>query len=436
MIEEPTLNQRLLSLWDHLGLSAAHIGAQVTVDITDLAAHFPERIAGLLLCEAPGIHPEPFARVASRMTIVAGDHGMAAAVADRAHARLPGSARVKLLDYDRPFWADSITDHCATIVSSFRGLSGDATVLDQPARHGTHAGITYRIEGTGPALVLFPLFLAPSQWDAAIPELAQHFTVISLGGREVGGVALLEGRARSPSYAGMLYTMFDVIAPAAGQSILDVGCGSGALLRLLARRLGPSHPLTGIDLNPYLLREAAVLAREDGLGERITFRDDNAERLPFADESMDHAYSVTVLEECDADLALRELWRVVKPGGKVGVIVRAIDILQIWNADLPEAILRKIEVPPQLIGPKGVADKSLYRRMANAGFKIATCFPAQAGFVGLTDSIGRYFEERMMSRLDPDEAAIWLRAAEAGRADGTLFVTAPHHCVVGIKPPR
>ena len=385
MIEEPTLNQRLLSLWDHLGLGAAHIGAQVTVDITDLAAHFPERIAGLLLCEAPGIHPEPFARVASRMTIVAGDHGMAAAVADRAHARLPGSARVKLLDYDRPFWA---------------------------------------------------LCLAPSQWDAAIPELAQHFTVISLGGREVGGVALLEGRARSPSYAGMLYTMFDVIAPAAGQSILDVGCGSGALLRLLARRLGPSHPLTGIDLNPYLLREAAVLAREDGLGERITFRDGNAERLPFADESMDHAYSVTVLEECDADLALRELWRVVKPGGKVGVIVRAIDILQIWNADLPEAILRKIEVPPQLIGPKGVADKSLYRRMANAGFKIATCFPAQAGFVGLTDSIGRYFEERMMSRLDPDEAAIWLRAAEAGRADGTLFVTAPHHCVVGIKPPR
>ncbi len=434
MINEPTLTQRLLSLWDHLGLGAAHVGAQVTVDISDLASRFPERIAGLLLCEAPGIHPEPFAALASRMTIVAGDVGMASTVADRAHARLPGSNRVKLRDYDMPFWADSITDHRATIVSSFLELPGQATVLDQPARQGAHAGITYRIEGKGPALVLVPLFLAPSQWDAAIPELARHFTVISLGGRHVGGVSLLEGRARSPSYAGMLYTMFDVIAPAAGESILDVGCGSGALLRLLARRLGASHPFSGIDLNPYLLREAAVLAQEDGLGSRISFGEGNAEQLPFADSSLDHAYSVTVLEECDADIALRELWRVVKPGGKVGVIVRAIDIDQIWNADLPAAILRKIEPPPQLIGPKGVADRSLYRRMAAAGFDIAACFPAQAAFLGLTDSIGRYFEERMMSRLDPDEAAIWLKAAAAGRADGTLFVTAPHHCVVGIKP--
>jgi ubiquinone/menaquinone biosynthesis C-methylase UbiE len=51
----------------------------------------------------------------------------------------------------------------------------------------------------------------------------------------------------------------------------------------------------------------------------------NAERLPFADASFDHAYSVTVLEECDADLALRELRRVVRPGGRVGVVVRATD---------------------------------------------------------------------------------------------------------------
>lgn len=434
MNEKPSLIARLLSLWDHLGLDAAHIGAQVTVDISELAMTAPQRIAGLLLCEAPGIRPEPLAALAARLTIVAGDHGIAATVADRAHARLPGSIRVPLADYDRPFWADSVTDHRATIIAAFRGLRGEATSLEQPPRQGSHAGISYRIEGRGPALVLLPLFLAPSQWDAAIPELAQHFTVISLGGRHVGGVSLLEGRSRSPSYAGMLYTLFDVIAPAAGETIVEVGCGSGALLRLLARRLGSSHPLTGLDLNPYLLREAAVLAREDGLDGQIRFGEGNAEHLPFADASVDHAYSVTVLEECDADAALRELWRIVKPGGRVGVIVRAIDLPQVWNVDLPEAILRKIEPPPQLVGAGGVADRSLYRRVAAAGFRIATCFPAQAAFVGLTDSIGRYFEERMMSRLDADEAAIWLRAAAAARADGTLFMTAPHHCVVGIKP--
>ena len=56
----------------------------------------------------------------------------------------------------------------------------------------------------------------------------------------------------------------------------------------------------GVDLNAYLLREAGDLARQEGLADRLRFEVGNAEKLPFAENSVDHAYSVTVLEECDA----------------------------------------------------------------------------------------------------------------------------------------
>jgi ubiquinone/menaquinone biosynthesis C-methylase UbiE len=315
-----------------------------------------------------------------------------------------------------------------------RGLSGEATLSKLAAGAGLHAGIAYHVHGKGPALVLLPFFLAPSQWEPAIPGLARDFTVIVLGGRHLGGVAALEDRAREPSYAGMINAMFDEIAPAAGETILDVGCGSGALDRLLARRFGGANAITATDVNPFLLREAAALAAEDHVADRITFRMGNAERLPFPDASFDHAFTVTVLEECDADLALRELFRVVRPGGRVGVIVRAIDMPQWWHLDLPDPLRRKANVPPQSVGPRGVADASLYRRMHAAGFEALTCFPALVTFARPEGPIWRYREDHVLSQLNEAETAVWRAAANAAREAGLLFMANPLHRSVGRKP--
>jgi len=299
---------------------------------------------------------------------------------------------------------------------------------------GLHAGFTYQVHGNGPALVLLPFFLAPSQWEPAIPDLALNFTVIVLGGRHLGGVAALEDRARGPSYAGMINTMFDVIAPEPGETILDVGCGSGALDRLLAHRFGCANPITACDLNPFLLREAAALAAEDGVGEQITFRDGNAERLPFPDASFDHAYTVTVLEECDAGIALRELFRVVRPGGRVGVIVRAIDMPQWWHLDLPEEVRRKVAIPPQSVASRGVADASLYRRMREAGFEDLTCFPTLVTFDRPDGPIWRYREDHVLSQLADAETVAWRAATAAADEAGLLFMANPLHRAVGRKP--
>jgi SAM-dependent methyltransferase len=434
MSQEPSLTERLVALWDHLGLTAAHVATQMPGDVADFARQHPDRIAGLLLCVPSRLDPAPFAAVAARTVMIAGESGMTAEVTARAEPRLPGSRRVVLSGYDAPGWADVVTNRTDAIVAALRGLTGDASTPNLKAGAGHHAGIAYHVHGKGPALVLLPFFLAPSQWEPAIPELARSFTVIVLSGRHLGGVAALEDRARGPSYAGMIHILFDAIAPARGETILDVGCGSGALDRLLARRFGDANPITATDLNPFLLREAAALAKEDGVAGLISFREGNAEQLPFPDASFDHAFTVTVLEECDADRALRELFRVVRPGGRVGVIVRAIDMPQWWHLDLPEELRARANVPPQSVGPRGVADASLYPRMAAAGFEALTCFPTLVTFDRPDGPIWRYREDHVLAQLNEAETTVWRAATRQARTAGLLFMANPLHRVVGRKP--
>jgi hypothetical protein len=102
--------------------------------------------------------------------------------------------------------------------------------------------------------------------------------------------------------------------------------------------------------------------------------------------------------------------------------------------ELPDAIRRKIEIPPQSIGKGGVADASLYRRFAAAGFQALSCSPSLASFAWDDTSFIRYREEAMLARLTPDEAVVWETAKQAALAAGVLFTTNPFHCVMGYVP--
>jgi ubiquinone/menaquinone biosynthesis C-methylase UbiE len=407
-------------------------------DIAGLAAGFGSRLGGIVLCVPTRLDPVPFSATADRLLMVCGEKGLTADVTARAQARLAGAKRVVLGGYDAPGWADVVADRTDEIVREMTGFLG-ALKADTPAaasREGMHAGITYRIVGSGPTLVLLPFFLAPSQWAPAEARLAQAFTVITLGGPHLGGVAVLEDRARAPTYQAMFRTLIDLMAPQPGEAILDVGCGAGSLDRLLARRLGDSNAITAIDTNPFLLSEAAALAKAEGFGGLIRFAPGNAEALPFADESFNCIFSVTVLEECDADRALAEMVRVAKPGGRVGVIVRSIDLPQWWSAEVPEALLHRAATPPQSVGATGVADASLYRRAGKAGLRDLTCFPSLVTLDRPDGPIWRYREDHLLAQLTPPETTAWRSARAAAEQQGLLFMAHPMHCVVGHKAAR
>jgi SAM-dependent methyltransferase len=210
-----------------------------------------------------------------------------------------------------------------------------------PETAGEVAGISYRIRGAGPPLVLIPLMLAPAQWEPLLPTLTAHYCTISLGGPRLGVVGLLEARGRS-AYLTVVRNVLDVAAIQPGETVLEVGGGSGVVLREIARRTGASR-IVDVDISPYLLREAAALADQAGFTGRMEFREGSAEAIPLADDSVDVALSFTVLEEGDADRMLAELVRVTRPGGRVAVIVRAIDMPAWVSMSLGAEILAKVE---------------------------------------------------------------------------------------------
>ena len=427
---------RLTSLIRHLGLPTVHFATQMPVDIAGLAAENPERIAGLVLCVPVRLDPRPFNALGTRLMMIAGDRGLGAETVERAAAWLPQARRHVLSGYDATGWSDVIAERTGEVVGAMVAFLHAVAAPDASAglagASGTHAGLRYRVEGSGPPLILLPFFLAPSQWDPAVAQLARHFTVIRLGGAHIGGVAALEDRARAPSYQAMFRTLVDLMAPAAQNRILEVGCGSGALTRLLARRLGPAARIDAVDINPFLLREAAELAADSN--ECIRFAHGSALELPYPDATFDCIFSVTVLEECHADRAIAEMVRVARPGARIGLAVRAIDVPQWWNLSLPEPIRRKAAIPPQSVERGGVADASLYARMRRAGLVDLTAFPVLIALDKPDGPIWRYREDHVLSRLSPDEIAAWEDASKKARAEGLLMQAHALHCAVATKP--
>jgi SAM-dependent methyltransferase len=434
---------RLDSLMGHLRLEAACFATQMPGDVAGLAAERPERISGLVLCVPTRLDPRAFERVAPRLLMISGETGLSAETTRHAHARLPEAQRHVLGRYDATGWSDVVAERTADVAGTMiRFLTGAVGQRPRPAANqtsspslaagsGTHAGLSYRIDGRGPPLILLPFFLAPSQWEPAVPELARLFTVIRLGGAHIGGVAALEDRARAPTYQAMFRTLVDLMAPEERSRILDVGCGSGALDRMLATRLGPAARIDAIDVNPFLLREAADLAKD--FGARIRFAPGSALALPFADQTFDCIFSVTVLEECDADRAIAEMVRVARPSARIALVVRAIDLAQWWNLTLPAEIKAKVEVPPRSVGPGGIADASLYARMRRAGLVDLVAFPALVTLDAPDGPIWRYREDHVLSQLSPAEAAVWHTARAAASEQGLLMHAHALHCAVATK---
>jgi SAM-dependent methyltransferase len=179
------------------------------------------------------------------------------------------------------------------------------------------------------------------------------------------------------------------------------------------------------------LREAAALAQKEGLGDVIEFREGNAEALPFPDNHFDLVMSATVMELLDANRMLHELVRVAKPGGRVAVVVRAVDMHSFVNLPLRPALQAKVAALPNgTAGAHGCADASLYRRFREAGLSNVKTLPQLAVYDGAQ---AHAFQERALAALSPEERHEWHTAVTQAEAAGTFFVALPFHCAVGTK---
>lgn len=111
----------------------------------------------------------------------------------------------------------------------------------------------------------------------------------------------------------------DALAPEPGERLLEVGPGTGFYTLPVAEWLGPSGRLDVVDVQQAMLDHTLRAASKRGV-ENVAAAQADARTLPFADATFDGAFLVTVLGEIpDQDAALRELHRVVRPGGRLVV---------------------------------------------------------------------------------------------------------------------
>jgi len=435
------LDDRLIQLLRHFGLARAHFAACMPRDWEGLAAKHPEMISSLTLLAPMGFNITALQAAKFPLLLIAGDQGRPAKDTQGAMAKLPHAELVTLKNYFSPPWADSAADRSDQIFAAMRDFiaradaaHGASSILDRAEGSGEVAGVSFRVRGKGIPLVLMPLALSPSQWEPLIPVLSEHFCTIALGGASLGMVAHLEARAQS-GYMRVIHQLIDETQLQPGQSVLEVGCGPGAVIRRLAQRTSGQNPIVAVDVNRYLLGEAAALARRDGVDGMIEFKEADAEHLPFRGNRFDVTLACTVLEEGDADRMLAELFRVTRPGGRVGVVVRSIDMPRWINLTLGPALKAKVDDPGLISGnvqERGCADASLYRRMLQAGLINLAMMPQWVSHNG--GERLRFMCNRIAATLTAEEIGEWRHAVAAGEADGSFFIAEPFHCAVGTKP--
>lgn len=106
-----------------------------------------------------------------------------------------------------------------------------------------------------------------------------------------------------------------------GQQVLDLAGGTGDIAALFSKRVGATGKVVLTDINESMLNVGRDKLRDLGLINNIEFVQANAEALPFADNSFDIiSIGFGLRNVTDKDAALRSMFRVLKPGGRLLVL--------------------------------------------------------------------------------------------------------------------
>ncbi len=142
------------------------------------------------------------------------------------------------------------------------------------------------------------------------------------------------------SFAGVA-NPFSTQPLAKGERVVDVGSGAGFDCFIAAQAVGPSGRVVGIDMLQEMLVKSRASAEQMGLG-NVEFREGLIEEMPVEDGWADVVISNGVINLCaDKKRAFQEIWRVLRPGGRLQfadiangkpVPASAIQNIDLWTA--------------------------------------------------------------------------------------------------------
>ena len=237
----------------------------------------------------------------------------------------------------------------------------------------------------------------------------------------------MDGKRSLPDYNDQLSWFHEAFEPeleaivsklplAPGMRVLDLACGDGFYTRRIAKRLGPSGFVTGVDLNLAYLEQAREEAADDPSLATIDFVVASFDALPFPNDTFDFAWCAQSLYSLpDPTLVARYVARVLKPGGVFAVLENDTlhQVFLPWPVHL-ELPLRAAELRTLLEQSDNSSKYYVGRRLpavlAAAGFeplRIAThAFDRQAPLTGVVQALLQSYldevTERASAHLDPE----------------------------------
>ncbi len=113
----------------------------------------------------------------------------------------------------------------------------------------------------------------------------------------------------------------EIVEPERAQAILDIACGTGDFSLAIAGRMHPDSRITGLDLSEGMLAVMRDKVAKAGLQDRIGCGQGDSEAMPFADASFDVVtIAFGIRNFAHREAALREIRRVLKPGGRLVIL--------------------------------------------------------------------------------------------------------------------
>jgi ubiquinone/menaquinone biosynthesis C-methylase UbiE len=157
-------------------------------------------------------------------------------------------------------------------------------------------------------------------------------------------------------------------SPAVGERVLDIACGTGLVSFDAARKVGSNGHVLGIDISERMVEAAERRARELGLS-NCTFRRMGAEDLALPDAAFDAVFcALGLMYMPEPERALREMYRVLRPGGRVSLAVWGERSKCGWSAMFPIVDAEVASEVCPLFFRFGESD-ALARLCADAGFE-------------------------------------------------------------------
>lgn len=252
-------------------------------------------------------------------------------------------------------------------------------------------------------------------------------------------IARLESRAKDRVFTRLFEKYIAELRLSGSARVLEVGCGTGAMLRALVRSGGFGGSAVGVDQSPAFVEAAGRFAAAEGVADRLQFAVGDAHQMAFSDASFDAVIVNTVMSHVsDPDRVLAEVARVLRPGGKVVIFDGDYASLTYAHADaelgqrmdkaLAEATFNNPRIMRQLAGLLQAHGLKLLSAWGDAVTEIGRA----SFFKSFADTYLSYVIDAGF--VPAGEAKAWHAQQQQAMEDGTFFAGCIYYTFIAERP--